>query len=33
VAAGWEAQFAQSGVSAADRGRFATCFRLASDDL
>ena len=30
VATMWEEYFTQSGVSAADRGRFATCFRLAS---
>lgn len=29
VAAGWEQQFRNAMVSAADRGRFATCFRLA----
>jgi serine/threonine-protein kinase HipA len=32
VAAGWEEQFTQAGVNAADRGRFATCFRLARED-
>lgn len=29
VAAGWERQFGDAMVSKADRGRFATCFRLA----
>lgn len=29
VAARWDAQFQEAGLSAADRGRFATCFRLA----
>jgi serine/threonine-protein kinase HipA len=29
VDAGWEAAFEEAGVSAADRRRFATCFRLA----
>ena len=29
VAAGWEDHFTLAGVNAADRGRFATCFRLA----
>jgi serine/threonine-protein kinase HipA len=32
VAAGWEEQFTQAGVNAADRGRFATCFRLSRED-
>lgn len=32
VAKGWEEQFTKAGVSGSDRGRFATCFRLASDD-
>lgn len=32
VAAGWEEQFRQAGVNAADRGRFATCFRLSRED-
>ena len=31
VAACWERQFIDAGVSVADRGRFATCFRLAND--
>ncbi|MEA3265195.1 MAG: HipA domain-containing protein [Pseudomonadota bacterium] len=31
VAGGWETQFKQAGVSGADRGRFATCFRLAAN--
>jgi serine/threonine-protein kinase HipA len=31
VAAGWEQQFRNAMVSAADRGRFSTCFRPASD--
>ncbi|MCA6332554.1 MAG: HipA domain-containing protein [Phenylobacterium sp.] len=32
VASGWEEQFRQAGVNAADRGRFATCFRLSRED-
>ena len=32
VAGGWEEQFRQAGVNAADRGRFATCFRLSRED-
>jgi serine/threonine-protein kinase HipA len=32
VAGGWEEQFKQAGVNAADRGRFATCFRLSRED-
>ena len=31
VAAGWERQFEDAMVSAADCGRFATCFRLATE--
>lgn len=31
VAAEWEEHFAQAGVGPSDRGRFATCFRLASE--
>lgn len=31
VAAGWERQFEDAMVSTADRGRFATCFRLATE--
>lgn len=30
VAARWDAHFREAGLSAADRGRFATCFRLAN---
>jgi serine/threonine-protein kinase HipA len=32
VAARWECLFAQAGLAKADRGRFATCFRLAVGD-
>lgn len=32
VAARWEPLFEEAGLSHADRRRFATCFRLASDD-
>ena len=31
VAAGWERQFEDAMVSTADRGHFATCFRLATE--
>jgi serine/threonine-protein kinase HipA len=31
IAARWEQLFAEAGLSHADRGRFATCFRLASE--
>lgn len=31
VAARWEPLFEEAGLGAADRGRFATCFRLADD--
>ena len=33
VAARWALLFEQAGLSAADRGRFATCFRLATEDV
>jgi serine/threonine-protein kinase HipA len=33
VAARWQENFAQAGVSPADQGRFATCFRLASEEI
>ncbi|MEZ5696224.1 MAG: HipA domain-containing protein [Sphingomonadaceae bacterium] len=32
VAARWEPLFDEAGLGGADKGRFATCFRLASDD-
>jgi len=32
VAAGWQKNLAEAGVNLADQGRFATCFRLASED-
>ncbi|OYQ35737.1 phosphatidylinositol kinase [Sandarakinorhabdus cyanobacteriorum] len=33
VASGWEEQFKAAMVSTADRGRFATCFRLANENV
>jgi serine/threonine-protein kinase HipA len=33
VSAGWEAQFKAAMVTSADRGRFATCFRLARETI
>ena len=32
VAARWQPLFEEAGLSPADRGRFATCFRLAIED-
>lgn len=32
VAARWQPLFKEAGLSPADQGRFATCFRLASED-
>lgn len=32
VAAPWQPLFEEAGLSPADRGRFATCFRLASEN-
>ena len=33
VAAGWEGQFRAAGIGAADRARFATCFRQADPEV
>jgi len=32
VSARWRPLFKDAGLSAADQGRFATCFRLASEE-